>query len=226
MRSNILYALAPEEERTVTGAADSTIAMSAHLMQIATQIRALGLAGKRAILFAPIGSTPGADRLVHEIADSLSVLDRASVLLVNLKTVPTHAQTMASPSSLAMASSPLASAKAEFSPAERNELHKSEPADFTHSLDLGERRVSHVDAAAGHAVDLPTLIESARPRVRYVLIDAPDVMVSASTLITAAYVDAVVLLVQRGHTLQSQIAATQKQFGILSVPIAGFIFVD
>jgi Mrp family chromosome partitioning ATPase len=192
------------------------------LLQLATQIRALGLAGKRVILFAPIGSASRSDQLVNRIADALSILDSASVLLLDLKTVPTTAETMAARSTVPR---PKPGRNDAPSP-ELVEFHRNDRLDTGLHLDVGERRVARVYGNAGESADLPQLIEHARPQVRYVLIDAPDVLQSAATLIAAAYVDAVVPIVQCGSVLQSQIASTRKQFATLDVPIAGFIFVE
>lgn len=218
MRSNSTLALAHEDDASLTNMPAAAAATPAHMVQLATQIRSLGLAGKKVILFAPIGDAPGSEMLVHQLADSLSILDRANVLLLNLRTVPTVAETMTSPGS-----GPAARGTSDASWAQRVDFHRGE---FNLSLDPVGQKVSRLDGTSGQEADLPTMIERARPLVRYVLIDAPDAMSSAATLIAAACVDAVVPIVQKGYALQRHIAATRKQFELLNVPIAGFIFLD
>jgi hypothetical protein len=211
MTFDALMTAAPEERRASTSSRKPAIAHSVPLMQIATQVRALGLAGKRVVLFAPVGDAPAAEGLPQKIADSLAALDRASVLLINLKTVPTGAVAVAAPGQGSTAVS-------------RPAFVEETPRDLL--FDRADLSVSRLDAASDSNVDLPSLIESARGTVRYVLLDAPDALENASTLLAAPYTDAVVLVVQRGVAQQRQIAATRKLFATLNTAIAGFIFLD
>ncbi len=181
--------------------------VSTHFLKVATQVRALGLAGDRVILFAAVGSVPRAEGLVQKVADALYTLDRAPVLLVNLRTMVGDWRGLSSSVQDDPAAAPTAAPDGALT-------------QLDHKL---ERSVSHVDADP-NAATFHAIIERARTQVRYILVNAPAVMSSAATYLAARHVDAVVLLVQKDASSRRETADTRKQFESLQAPVAGFVF--
>lgn len=194
-------------------ASPSFASYTPQLMRVATQVRSLGLVGKKVTLFAPVGSISGADGLVQKVADALSALDRTPILIINVKDVPSDSMATFPP--------------AEESEAGNDHFYINHAEGYAGNGRESGKPISHINALAIRSADtLPVVITRARGQIGYVFVDAPAVVDSAATSLAAAYADAVVLIVQKGTSLQREIEAAKQQFLALGAHIVGFIFIE
>jgi hypothetical protein len=191
---------------------DDDAGPSPEIIRLATQIRAFGLSGKKVILFCPVGSIGNTNPLVRRIAKALASIDGLPVLVLDV-----HGVNEISP----VDSRPLTSESIG---------RQNSPGNALGALALNQRDLSpvtYLDLFAAKPVELfPQFVSRVRDQFNYVLIDAPSILESASTVLATAHADAVVLFVQPGKSLQSEIDMTKRQFAGFGTQVVGFVLVS
>jgi len=175
------------------------------------QFRALGLAGKRVLLLAPVGPRSISSATLSKVASVVARIDHASVLLVNIKTNPVRMSRVLPNGEDSV--SDLTDAPWETSG--RSAASLRGPVDIT-----------RLDSFSSPPEDLPAMIERGRISAKYIFVEADDVRTSAATLLAGSQVDGIILTVAAGAVRQRDLAMAEEQYRRLRIPVAGFIFLE